>query len=65
MSARRTLPAASFVVVAAAFLAPAFAAQASWLTGSWFGLSMSWADQKPAEGCIPSEIDDCGVQEPQ
>lgn len=74
MSARRTLSAASFVVVAAAFLAPVSAAQASWFTGSWAGLFAFWTHPTPAEGCIPSEVDaaggsysvdDCGVQEPQ
>lgn len=73
MSARRTVSAALFVV-AAAVLAPVSAAQASWFTGSWVGLFSFWSGAKPAEGCIPSEVDavgavaevdDCGVQEPQ
>jgi uncharacterized membrane protein len=63
MSARRTLTAASLVVAAAVFLAPV-SAQASWFAGSWLGLFSFRGGAAPAEGCIPSEIDDCGVQEP-
>ena len=32
---------------------------------SWLDLVWDWMTSVDYEGCIPSEIDDCGIQEPQ
>ncbi|MBL8298308.1 MAG: hypothetical protein JNN30_08180 [Rhodanobacteraceae bacterium] len=65
MTARRTLSAASLVIAAATILAPASAAQASWFTDSWAGLISFWGSATLAQGCIPADENDCGVQPPQ
>lgn len=59
----RRLALVAFLAVGATLAAPASAAPVSWFAATWHDIA-AWFGAA-TQGCIPTEVENCGVEPPQ